>query len=308
MENNLILVENSTPDNILNTQVILGTINFDVELVKEKVGKFLSKYNGLIIEKEDIKQIKSEIAFLRKQKELINKNRIKLSKEFDIPLVQYKSDCDSIIELIEQSISGLNNQVSSFEEKEKEEKRKNIEEIMEKMLKMHSLDGEFEFEFDPRYLNTTYTMNKVKEDLDRQIREYYNLINAQKVFEEKQKMKKQLLETTINLLNSKNDFVKPMSYVEFENLLDDVKYDELEEHLYKIANKREKKEILIKKEPEIVKKEIKQYNNLNTNSYTLTLVNITEEKLQQIEEKLKELNVDYFFDTNNFNPIMDLIG
>lgn len=100
----LALIPNNTPENVLNTQITLGEISFDVDLIRNTVKNYLSKYDGLVVQESDIKIIKGEVAFLRKQKTLINKNRIELSKEFDKPLVQYKSDCDSIMDEIENVI------------------------------------------------------------------------------------------------------------------------------------------------------------------------------------------------------------
>lgn len=310
MENNLILVENSTPDNILNTQITLGTINFDVDSVKEKVGEFLSKYNGLIIQQEDVKQIKSEIAFLRKQKELINKNRIKLSREFDIPLVQYKTDCDGIIDLIEESINELNSQVFSFEQKEKEEKRKEVLELIEKYSKLYHIENykDFEFECKEQYLNKTMTIKKIENDLLTQLEEHKNFLQMEKLITENEKTKKKLLETTIIKYNQQYNLKSPLLYTEYESMIENINISEIDEQISILAKKQYDKENTIIKEDKKEKTKIEKIKIQNKKEIFLKL-NITDDQLKTLTAFLENNNFDYEFEFNQkFDTKIEIIA
>lgn len=299
----LILTANATPDNVLDTKVVLGEITFEVDLIKESIKNYLEKYNGLVIEEKDIKEIKSEIAFLRKQKTAINKNRIDLSKKFDEPLVKFKNDVDSVLEVIEETISSLNEQLDIFEEKRKADKKQKVENMMEIIKKLRHTDDEFEFYFNPSYLNATMKEKAIKEDLLEQVNQYEAMKLLEKEMEEKTKLKKELLENTLIKLNKNNNFVEPMKYTEYENLLEDIEIDSLEEYLYDQAKERAK----IKEADEIIddvtvddntNKEIKENKNINTKMITLNLT-LTEEQQNELEEYLKYKGIEYFI-VNNF--------
>ena len=290
MENKeLIILENTTPDNILNVEVKQGSISFDVEKVKAVINSYLEKYDGLIIEENQIKEIKAEVAFLRKQKTLINKNRIELSKEYDKPLIEYKSNCDSIMDMIENAIYNLNNQLLNFEEKRQQLKLKQIEELKKRITNLQHLDDGFELEIKKEYLNSTYSISKIKKDFEEQILYYREEQKAVKQYEENIKIKKHALEDLINKANENNNLTEKLSYVELEYLLDEVSLEELPNKVQSIIEERitdnsketEDENITVVETPE------------KTINATLKLFDITESQLTMIKEYLTQNQIKF---------------
>lgn len=290
MENKeLIILENTTPDNILNVEVKQGSISFDVEKVKAVINSYLEKYDGLIIEENQIKEIKAEVAFLRKQKTLINKNRIELSKEYDKPLIEYKSNCDSIMDMIENAICNLNNQLLNFEEKRQQLKLKQIEELKEKITNLQHLDDGFELEIKKEYLNSTYSISKIKKDFEEQILYYREEQKAVKQYEENIKIKKHALEDLINKTNENNNLTEKLSYVELEYLLDEVSLEELPNKVQSIIEERMTDN---SKETEDENTTVVETHEKTINA-TLKLFDITESQLTMIKEYLTQNQIKF---------------
>lgn len=299
----LTLIPNNTPENVLNTQITLGKISFDVELIKNTVKSYLSKYDGLVVQEEDIKNIKSEVAFLRKQKTLINKNRIELSKKFDEPLIQYKEDCDSVMDVIEDTITYLNNQLNDFEQRRKDEKRQQVEDLMDKVRTIKHMPDDFEFIFEDRFLNATLTIKKIQEELIEQCNQYEIMKKLEKEMEEKIKAKKLFLEDIIIKLNENLDPENKMRYTDYENVIEEVEIDELEEYMLnefrkyldkQMTGEGIEKEILNSIEE---KQQVNKQEELKT--YSIKVYDISTIQLEQVRNLLQSMNIDYRIDLEN---------
>lgn len=289
----LALIPNNTPENVLNTQITLGEISFDVDLIKNTVKNYLSKYDGLVVQESDIKNIKSEVAFLRKQKTLINKNRIELSKEFDKPLVQYKSDCDSIMDEIENVIVYLNDQLNDFEERRKELKRKEIEYLMDKVKLIKHMPDDFEFIFEDRFLNATLSTKKIQEELLEQCNQYEIMQQLEKEIEEKIKAKKILLEDLISKYNERLDIVHRLRYTDYEHLLNELDIMELDNYInfefQRITAEIRDAEV---KEIEVKEIPIKEVDTIKQ-KYIIKTSYIGADDLERLKEFMKNSNIDF---------------
>lgn len=293
----LALIPNNTPENVLNTQITLGEIYFDVDLIRNTVKNYLSKYDGLVVQENDIKNIKNEVAFLRKQKTLINKNRIELSKEFDKPLVQYKTDCDSIMDEIENVIVYLNDQLNDFEERRKDLKKQQVEDLMDKVRMLKHMPDDFEFIFEDSFLNATKNLTKIKEELFEQCNQYEIMKQLEKEIEEKIKAKKILLEDLISKYNEKLDIDHRLRYTDYEHLIDELDIMELDNYINfefqtrfaAMRNAEEKenetKEISIKEDNVIKEEKIQRYL-IKTSPISIN-------KIEKIKEFMKSLDIEY---------------
>lgn len=293
----LALIPNNTPDNVLNTQITLGEIYFDVDLIRNTVKNYLSKYDGLVVQESDIKNIKSEVAFLRKQKTLINKNRIELSKEFDKPLVQYKTDCDSIMDEIENVIVYLNDQLNDFEQRRKDLKKQQVEDLMNKVRMLKHMPDDFEFIFEDSFLNATKNLTKIKEELFEQCNQYEIMKQLEKEIEEKTKAKKILLEDLISKYNEKLDSIHRLRYTDYEHLINELDIMELDNYINfefqirfaAMRNAKEKenetKEISIKEDNVIKEEKIQRYL-IKTSPMSIN-------KIEKIKEFMKSLDIEY---------------
>lgn len=289
----LALIPNNTPENVLNTQITLGEISFDVDLIRNTVKNYLSKYDGLVVQESDIKIIKDEVAFLRKQKTLINKNRIELSKEFDKPLVQYKSDCDSIIDEIENVIVYLNDQLNDFEERRKDLKKQQVEDLMNKVRMLKHMPDNFEFIFEDSFLNATKNLTKIKEELFEQCNQYEIMQQLEKEIEEKTKAKKILLEDLISKYNERLDIAHRLRYTDYEHLLNELDIMELDNYInfefQRISAEIRNAEV---KEVEVKEIPIKEVDTIKQ-KYIIKTSYIGENDLERLKEFMRNSNIEF---------------
>lgn len=289
----LALIPNNTPENVLNTQITLGEISFDVDLIRNTVKNYLSKYDGLVVQESDIKIIKGEVAFLRKQKTLINKNRIELSKEFDKPLVQYKSDCDSIIDEIENVIVYLNDQLNDFEERRKDLKKQQVEDLMNKVRMLKHMPDNFEFIFEDSFLNATKNLTKIKEELFEQCNQYEIMQQLEKEIEEKTKAKKILLEDLISKYNERLDIAHRLRYTDYEHLLNELDIMELDNYInfefQRISAEIRNAEV---KEVEVKEIPIKEVDTIKQ-KYIIKTSYIGENDLERLKEFMRNSNIEF---------------
>lgn len=289
----LALIPNNTPENVLNTQITLGEISFDVDLIRNTVRSYLSKYDGLVVQESDIKTIKSEVAFLRKQKTLINKNRIELSKKFDEPLVKYKEDCDSVMDVIEDTITYLNNQLNDFEQKRRNLKKQQVEDLMNKVRMLRHMPDNFEFIFEDSFLNATKNLTKIKEELFEQCNQYEIMQQLEKEIEEKTKAKKILLEDLISKYNERLDIAHRLRYTDYEHLLNELDIMELDNYINfefqrmtaEIRN-AEVKEVEVKEIP------IKEVDTIKQ-KYIIKTSYIGTDDLERLKEFMRNSNIEF---------------
>lgn len=147
-----------------------------LELAKEDT----EKYKNYVVTSETLESDTKKRAELRNYAKKINARRLEIEKEISKPIKEFKSKCDAIIELYNSSADLIDEQVKVFETKEKENKRKEIETIYEKLVSAIAISNLINLEmlFDERYLNKTYKLEDIELDLNTKITKISNDIEA----------------------------------------------------------------------------------------------------------------------------------
>lgn len=95
---------------------IVNDITFDTyDIMKQQLITELEKYNGLVVNEDNIKDGKKIRAKLNKLKKKINDRRIEIKKKYDEPFVVFKDKIDSLIALIEEPIKHIDNSIKEIE-------------------------------------------------------------------------------------------------------------------------------------------------------------------------------------------------
>lgn len=117
MEFNLITnIEQSIPQAIV--------FNFD-ELKKELAEK-ITPYKSLAVTEDDLKGAKSDKANLNKLKKALNDKRIEVKKEYMQPLEVFEEQIKELVSIVDEGIVNIDSQVKAFENKQQEDKLKEI--------------------------------------------------------------------------------------------------------------------------------------------------------------------------------------
>ena len=141
----------------------LGLLNWNFDELNAQLDKQLEKYRGLTFTDDQMPETKKTRAALNKVATEINNRKISVKKEFCAPYEQFEAQAKVLINKIKDVSGAIDQQVKSYEESKKEEKRKRIEawwaENGKRTVPIEKI-------FDERWLNTTCSDSKWQDELD----------------------------------------------------------------------------------------------------------------------------------------------
>jgi len=230
-------------------------IKHNLDEIKAGFMQISDKYKNLVVTEDILEDIKKEVADINKIIKNVNDNRISISKELEAPSKKLKADCDDILQIGKDVVEALNSQVNVFKEKERDEKRKYVQELISSVITGYKITDEYllRLEIQEKWLNKTTTKNSIIEEVNNIAKQ------IQQEVKDKQDKEKMLIERTeaINKINSENSKLYGFDlgiskYIYSENsiveLMDIIKNDYLSANEIKISEDAKKKED-IKNEP-----------------------------------------------------------
>ena len=119
----------------------LGSIDSNIELIKDKAAAIKNFYANLVINEDDVKDMKSEMAALNKTKDVVKKYRLDIVKEFNKPLDEFVANAKETEKLLSEAYDSLKSQVKVFEDARLQERKQEVVEYFDEYAK--SLDIDF---------------------------------------------------------------------------------------------------------------------------------------------------------------------
>jgi uncharacterized protein YukE len=163
-----------------------GKLVINYEELKAALSVELEKYKGLVVTENQITEAKSTRAKLNKVKAAIEDRRKELKKEYLKPYEIVEKQAKELVDMIDEASSNIANQIKEFEEKEKEAKKIQIANLWVKLgynkITVDKIWNE-------KWLNKTFALSKIKEEMQAQIDDIEGDLNAIKELcgEDKQK-------------------------------------------------------------------------------------------------------------------------
>ena len=145
----------------------LAPIQFNYEDIKKWVTEKAKEYKSVVYTEETITAAKTDRSTLNKVAKAINDEKIRIKKEVLKPFEDFENKCKELQGIITDASSSIDAQVKSFEEKEQNEKRERIKTIFDAYIGDYKDLIIFDSIFNPRWLNKTYTMKKIEEEINR---------------------------------------------------------------------------------------------------------------------------------------------
>lgn len=148
----------------VNELAIPERIDWNYEELKAGLIKATQDYKGLVYTDENIKDARKDIANLRKLKDALNSERIRLQKEYLAPFNAFKAQVDELIALVDEPVKAIDAQVKEYTNQKVREKAEAIEALIK--------EKEFPDGFNlgpirnPKWMNATYSLKKISEELD----------------------------------------------------------------------------------------------------------------------------------------------
>jgi hypothetical protein len=149
-------------------KIVQGSISFNnYESLKEEALELSEKVSSIIVNEENVKDMKKLIAAVNKKVKELDSNRIKVKKMMLEPYVTFEEKVKEIVSIVDESEEVVRKQIRELEEKEKEEKRQNLEEIFNKRIALYPFKDLITFSdfLKPSHLNKSTSFNSVEQEM-----------------------------------------------------------------------------------------------------------------------------------------------
>lgn len=143
----------------------MEAIKFNYEELKAGLKASLTKYQNVVYTVDTIKEAKDDRARLNSLAKSLNDGKINIKKEFMVPYDEFEGKIKELIELVKEPANEIDNQIKAFEEKEKAEKRQEIEKIYQENIGEYENLILLEKIYDSRWENKTYKLTDIKKEI-----------------------------------------------------------------------------------------------------------------------------------------------
>lgn len=160
----------------------LKKIDWNFEELKTEVTEKAGEYSAIVYTDDQIKLAKKDRATLNKFKKALNDARKDIKAQVMAPYTVFESQIKELTGIVDNALENIDSQVKEYEEIQREEKKKKIEEIykdecIEDLEQIVPLEKIFKKE----WLNVTTTMKSIVEEIGdcfRKIDKELKLINS----------------------------------------------------------------------------------------------------------------------------------
>jgi len=173
-------------------------VNSNVALIKDQVIPFILKYKDTVVTADNYKDIKKLVTRLNKSSESINRYKIDVKKAANKEVDIFVNDVAEILKAFTTTVTTLKDQISKFENDEKEERKKKklavIEQLKTVLIEQNHLRKEFadQFEYNDAWSNSSCTEKRFREEANAL---FHALIEKQKNYDEAIKTIEQMIAT-----------------------------------------------------------------------------------------------------------------
>jgi hypothetical protein len=119
---------------IIKTDLQLGHVDENFEEVKKQVSQEMKAYEGLVFSDDQIKDAKSTRAQLNKLRKQIDDRRKAIKKQWNEPYQAFEKKVKEVLAIIDPPIQQLDDQITDFEARRKEEKRAAVKEMVNELI------------------------------------------------------------------------------------------------------------------------------------------------------------------------------
>lgn len=147
----------------INPIALPEKVTFNDEEIETALSAKLEELRTVVYTDAQIKEAKTDKANLNRLKKALSDERIRVKKEFMIPVEDFENKIKRFCSMIDEVVNRIDFQVKEYDEKRKQEKADKISEIWQQMDKPDWLDlGDI---YGDKWLNTTYSLKQIEEEL-----------------------------------------------------------------------------------------------------------------------------------------------
>ncbi len=184
-----------------------GFIRCDFDSAKAYLRERLDEYRGIQFTEESKADAKKTVADLRKEKKAFTDRVKEVKAEYMKPFESFYEQAAVLIDMYDEPINYINQQVSEFEEKRKEEKKALIRDIYEECIGEMSDFLPLARIYNPKWENATVSQSAIRKDLMTCKEDAKQAITAIKG------MQSEVEEIALNMYRESLDLTKCIMYI-----------------------------------------------------------------------------------------------
>lgn len=142
-------------------------IEWNFEELKTEIAEKVEHYKNLVYTEDQMKNAKSDRANLRKFVDALESKRKEIKKQCLAPYEEFEMQMKALISIVNEPITLIDNQVKSYEEEKKQEKRIHLESFFTGYSSIEWL--KFEQILDTKWLNASVRTEKAIEELQARV-------------------------------------------------------------------------------------------------------------------------------------------
>lgn len=248
---------------------------FNHEEIEKDLEENLQKYNGLTFTENDATECRKTIAELRKGKKAVDEYRKQVKKQLTAPVTEFEGKCKALNKKFDEVIHPLIEQNEAFETKRRNDKRKQVQEVIAQTIEEYDLPEKYAAQLvvEDEHLTKSRTMKSIKEEVMFQA-------DKLKVQMEKEIADKENIANAVKLANAENELNLPetsyvglIDYKDVESIKQQISTDAEKE-----IKKREQEEA--RKQAELEKQSQKQQQEEKTSQ------EIVQDHIQPVEDTI----------------------
>lgn len=147
----------------------LRRIQWNREELEAAVRNKIAAYENVVYTEDNMKHAKADRAELNKLTKAIEERRKMVKKIINEPYDVFEAELKEILALIQEPAGIIDRQVKAFEDQQRDEKKKHIQESYDEVIGDLADVLPFDRVFDVRYLNATYRLGAAQEEIREKI-------------------------------------------------------------------------------------------------------------------------------------------
>lgn len=202
-------------------------VTHNLDVVKQYAQDLKDFWQPVIFTSEQVDKAKEVKASINKLVKKVGDLRKETVKEYKKPIDDFERTAKETEAILKEASEVLNNKINVFVEQEQEEKRKDIINLINKIISDTEANVTIEeITFDPRWLNKTYKRSQLQEDIVAQIKDILNTKETKRLLKDNLRLKLEQLDPghllTHEVYLTKLDYVGNVDMV-FASALEDFK-------------------------------------------------------------------------------------
>lgn len=146
-------------------ELVPKLIAFNNKELIQQLKPQLERYKGLVYSQTEVSQAKVDRASLNKLKDAIEEERKRIKKTYLVPYQKFEAQVKEITALIDESTQVIDSQIKDYDNQRREKKYAEIFGFWNQKIGDLSRLVNFEKAFKEQWLNATYSMPKVEEEI-----------------------------------------------------------------------------------------------------------------------------------------------